>query len=280
MMEQTGLNAALGVDDVPLKLEAVLKGYAAPAEYFDLFRNSLLVHKESHVWFRDKVVTMIDDHDQVCRQRKKERYAAGDPRYRQFVFAALALNMTTLGIPCIYYGTEQGFDGEGGDDRYLRECLFGGEFGAFRTRGVHFFDPDHPVYRQLAELLALRRRRIELRRGRQYLREISGDGVFFGVPAPLGGALRSVVAWSRIFDRVETVCAVNTDIAQPQGAWVGIDATLHRPGDALHRLYPGTAEMIAATVPVEERAGRLAVYLTLPPGSYAVYSLHPNGDDP
>jgi len=28
----------------------------------------------------------------------------------------MALNATTLGIPCIYYGTEQMFDGEGGGD--------------------------------------------------------------------------------------------------------------------------------------------------------------------
>ena len=43
-LEETGL------DDFPDKLEYLVKGYRDPADYFNLFRNSLLVHKESHVW--------------------------------------------------------------------------------------------------------------------------------------------------------------------------------------------------------------------------------------
>ena len=48
-VEQTGLNAALGIDDIPDKLEYLVKGFRNPSDYFDLFRNSLLVQKESHV---------------------------------------------------------------------------------------------------------------------------------------------------------------------------------------------------------------------------------------
>jgi glycosidase len=33
--------------------------------------------------------------------------------YRKLTFNALAVNLTTAGIPCIYYGTEQGFDSGG-----------------------------------------------------------------------------------------------------------------------------------------------------------------------
>ena len=39
----TGLDAALGIDDIPDKLEFLVKGYRNPAQYFDLFRNSELV---------------------------------------------------------------------------------------------------------------------------------------------------------------------------------------------------------------------------------------------
>ncbi len=42
-------------------------------------------------------------------------------------------------------------------DRYIRESMFGGEFGAFRTRGVHFFNEDNPVYQELAKILDIRR---------------------------------------------------------------------------------------------------------------------------
>jgi glycosidase len=77
-LEEIGLDAALGIDDVQDKIEYLVKGYRNPSEYFGLFRNSLLVHKESHVWFRNKVVTMFDDHDQVRKGGQKARFCAAD----------------------------------------------------------------------------------------------------------------------------------------------------------------------------------------------------------
>ncbi len=120
-LEQTGLDAALGIDDIPDKLEYMVKGYRNPEEYFGLFRNSMLVQKESHVWFRNKVVTLFDDHDQVRKGGNKARFCAGDLRWKKLLLPVLAVNVLTLGIPCIYYGTEQAFAGAGDSDRYLRE---------------------------------------------------------------------------------------------------------------------------------------------------------------
>ena len=83
--------------------------------------------------------------------------------------AILALNATTLGIPC-FYGTEQLFDGNGGGehaDRYIREAAFGGDFGPFRSRDRHVFDETSAGYQVLADVLELRRREAALRRGRQ-----------------------------------------------------------------------------------------------------------------
>ena len=107
--------------------------------------------RNSHIWFRNKVVTLFDDHDQVRKGGHKARFCAGDPAWPRLLLNVLALNATTLGIPCIYYGSEQGFDGEGDNDRYIREAMFGGEFGAFRSRERHFFDEEHPVYQELAQ---------------------------------------------------------------------------------------------------------------------------------
>ncbi len=74
-LETTGLDAALGIDDIPDKLEYLVKGYRNAWEYFDLFRNSMLVQKESHIWFRNKVVTLFDDHDQVRKGPTKRASA-------------------------------------------------------------------------------------------------------------------------------------------------------------------------------------------------------------
>jgi hypothetical protein len=268
-LELTGLNAALGLDDVQDKLEYLVKGYRNPREYFDLFRNSTLVQKESHVWFRDKVVTMFDDHDQVRKGEQKARFCARDDG-AALVLAALALNATTMGIPCVYYGSEQGFDGQGGNDRYIREAMFGGEFGPFRSRGRHGFDEDHRVYRALARIHRLRRERLALRRGRQFLRPISGNGVDFGVPEAIGGRLRSVVPWSRIFDDREVLLAVNTDARESRAAWVTVDDGLNPAGSRLPCLYSTDEGQLGKEVTVERRNGK-AVLLTVPPAGFVAY---------
>jgi glycosidase len=56
-LELTGLNAALGISEIPDRLAYMVKGYRDPSIYFSLFRNSLLIQKDSHVWFKNKVMT-------------------------------------------------------------------------------------------------------------------------------------------------------------------------------------------------------------------------------
>jgi glycosidase len=275
-LEATGLDAALGIDDVQLKLEGVMKGETNPEEYFKLFRNSPLMQKGSHVWYKDKVVTMINDHDQVCKGERKARFCAtGDGS--KLVLGALALNAMTLGIPCIYYGTEQLFDGRGdggGADRYIRETMFGGPFGAFRSKERHFFDESSDHLRELAEILKLRKDRLVLCRGRQYLREISGDGVNFGVPRVMGARMLSVVAWSRIFDRTEMVLAVNTDPDNARKAWVLVDAGLHPAGSTLKCVYSTRHADEGALVLTVQRKGAesdvAAIELEVPAAGFVV----------
>lgn len=274
--EVTGMDAALGLADIQDKLEWMVKGYRNPNEYFDLFRNSLLVGKDSHTWFRDKVITSYDDHDQVRKGDGKARFCA-DQLGQRLALGALALNVTTLGIPCIYYGSEQGFDGhvpadnrEPAKDRYIREAMFGDRFGPFRSANRHCFDEQHLLYRQLAAILAIRRQQPALRRGRQYLRDISGDGQNFGPPHMLGGQLRSVVAWSRILADHEILAAINTDPDNPRTAWATIDHGLHDEGGTLACLYSTDSATIGTTVAVARRNGK-AVQLTLPPAGFVLY---------
>jgi glycosidase len=90
-----------------------------------------------------------------------------------------------MGIPCIYYGSEQGFDSGGrpnGSDLVLRENMFGGRFGGLCTQGRHFFNEDGHLYRALAALVDLRKKLLPLRRGRQTLHRVSGDGITFAFP--------------------------------------------------------------------------------------------------
>jgi glycosidase len=270
-LEITGLNAALGIDDIPDRLEYLVKGYRNPDDYFSLFRNSELVNKESHIWFRNKVVTLFDDHDQVRKGNQKARFCAGSPDWHKLLINVLALNTTTLGIPCIYYGTEQGFDGQGDSDRYIREAMFGGEFGAFRTRQRHFFDESQPVYKELAKILAVRQEKIALRRGRQYLREISGDGQNFGLPVIIGGRMLSVVPWSRSFDDQNLLLALNTDPGQSRSAWVDLNASTNPGGKQLQCLYSTDSAQIGARLTVQKAGDRSVINLSVPAAGFVIF---------
>jgi glycosidase len=268
-MELTGLDAALGLAEVQSRLVGAATGAEDPAGYFALFRNSALIGKDSHTWLGDTVVTNVDDHDLIRQGAVKSRLCATFEG-RSLVLGALALNLLSLGIPCLYYGTEQRLDGSGGPpvaDRYVREAMFGGGFGAFRSRERHVFDEAAPLYVATAALLALRRAEPALRRGRQYLREISDDGTTFGPPTGFGGPVRSVVAWSRVLDRREVLCAINTDPVLERAAWVTVDAGLHAVGESLALLHGSGPESVTVS-----SGNGCAVRLTLPPAGVAVYA--------
>lgn len=286
ILDTTGLDAALGINDMPDKLEFMVKGWRSPGNpdtedqegYFDLFRNSLLDNKSSRQWFGSHVVTMFDDHDQVGVQHKF-RFAGDSTRSEMLLPAALGLNLASAGIPCIYYGTEQAFNGadhRNGDDSYsdvfLRECMFGGPFGSRQSAGRHFFDEAHPVYRFLSQLAALRREHMVLRRGRQYLRQVSAtgfDGDFY-YPQPVDGQLHWIIAWSRIFARTECLCAINTDTDRAITVYAVVDSTIHPPGSTMQCLLSTAEDFQPHVVTVEARQGS-AVRITVPPAGFVVY---------
>lgn len=286
VVEKTGLDAALGIDDVPGRLERMVTGEADPMEYFSIFRNWLLDDPDGgrHRWYRDKVVTVVDDHDQVRKGLEKRRFC-GDSRDRDLVFNVMAAQLTTAGIPCIYYGTEQGFDSGGrpsGSDVVLRENMFGGMFGGLGTQGRHFFDEQGRLYRALAALAALRKRSLTLRRGYQVLHRISGDGMTFELPHRLGrGAgerMRSLVSWSRLFLDQETLVVLNTDESEAITAWSTLAPLMRVDGDVFRLIFwyaPRPATPPAATLTVERRAGKPAVRLLLPPAGFAIYQAAP-----
>jgi glycosidase len=281
VVEKTGLDAALGIEDVPGKLERMVTGLGDPADYFSVFRNWVLDDQPAeHRWYRNQVVTLVDDHDQVRKGLEKWRFS-GDGRYRDLAFNVLAVQLTTMGIPCIYYGSEQGFDSGGrpnGSDLVLRENMFGGRFGGHCSQGRHFFNEDGDMYRALAALLALRKQLLPLRRGRQALHRISGDGITFGRPHRFGDRMRSLVAWSRLFIDQEVLIALNTDEAHEVTAYSTVAPTFREAGDQFHLIYwyaPKQVSPPPVSLTVERRNGPLAVRMTLPPAGFAIYQASP-----
>jgi glycosidase len=253
------LDAAL---DFPLwgVLEWVIKGLANPYELrarYDSFRDIYADHGQAGQYF----VTFLDNHDQIGRNPRGRFLYNND--FTEQVMLAMGYLLTSLGIPCIYYGTEQGFNGGGDHDKYIRECMFGGKWGAFNTTGRHFFNPDNPFYRQISKFTSLRQSEPALRYGRQYFREISGNGLDFGFP--VDG--RCTLAYSRILDDTEILIAMNLD-AVPRNDFITVDARLTPAGKSMKNLVKQNS---AATV--QTTGGRHAVRVNLGPHETAVLKL-------
>jgi glycosidase len=102
---------------------------------------------------------------------------------------AHAMLLLLRGVPTIYSGDEQGFVGDG-DDQNAREDMFASKtavytdnalLGTDRTNAVANFNPDHPLFREIATLAKLRRAHLALTRGRQVLRFATDKPGLFAV---------------------------------------------------------------------------------------------------
>jgi len=128
----TNLSATLDLGQTKLALRAVAKGLAAPSNYFDLLKvwdDDLGSHRNSG----QRRVSVLDDHDHVFGEKIRFSFRAATDHQ---VVAGVAIQLCSLGIPCIYYGTEQSLSGPepgqevflpnfGSNDAFLREAMFG-----------------------------------------------------------------------------------------------------------------------------------------------------------
>lgn len=284
IVDYTGLDAGLGIDDIQYKMKSLARGTLAPfygdgidTGYFNLFNNSLVDGKSTHQWYGKRVVIMFDDHDQVG-VLFKYRYCGQPGGYRSLPLA-LAINLTTLGIPCIYYGTEQAFNGSDPrnadtsySDSFLRECMFGGGFGSFQSSSKHFFNESHEIYKLVQDFSRLRNENAAIRRGRQYLRETAIDGSEeFFYPELVDGQLNWVVAWSRLFDTSEVVCMINTDLSNDIAVRVTVDLELNPAGTQMQCIYSSDENEAGTKKTIMEVGGRSVLDVTVRAGGILLY---------
>ncbi len=230
--------------------------------------------------------------------------------------AGVALQAFALGIPCIYYGTEQSLAGPEAaerfwlpewksSDRYLREAMFGPAhprrsgrgslqsapdlalpgFGPFGTAGQHCFDENSPAFTRIAAINAARAQYPCLRHGRQYPRPISVFGRDFDVPGP-----GELIAWSRLLDDEELLCVVNGHGTDPRGADILVDASLNPPGSAMTvvlntaqaaRKAPYSAPHAVGSRLVVKRSAAGIAFVEirqLPPSEVLLLANHPQAD--
>jgi glycosidase len=253
-----GLNSVLdfrlaeGVfaDDNNAPLREVLKGFKGPQTLFNR-----LAAQRDRALNRGEIgrylVTFVDNHDSFWQPGGRFANGATDDQ----VIGAIGFLLCALGTPCIYYGTEQGFAGHGGDNG-MREGMFDKAAG-----GKSLLNTQCRMYREIAKIAHVMRTQEPLRFGRMYYREISGNGVDFGLPFGSDYTL----AFSRLLYPREVLVAYNvSSLARTDR--VIVDATFHGDGSQMSFLYGH-----AGTVPVHTApSGARFVELALDPFQFVI----------
>jgi glycosidase len=238
--EGFGIDAAL---DFPLAgaLGSAVKGWGGVEQVKRVFldrKNAQAELLSSHGEAGRFFVSFLDNHD------RNERFNHPSAPRDQLTLG-LGLLFTLPGIPCLYYGTEQGLlgtiDANGlpvlDSFESVREALWGKE---------QAFDAGHEFYAKIRELADRREQEPALRYGRYYAREVSGNGHDFGHSSGVGG----VIAFSRILVDREVLVVANTSTANAFSGLVVVDMDLNQQDSSMTVCFSNLDEPPDATVRV------------------------------
>jgi glycosidase len=136
--------------------------------------------------------TFVSNHDSpghIGWGIRKARPEASDDEVLKRDMLANAMLLTLRGVPTIYSGDEQGFVGKGGDQD-ARQDMFASKvatynedklLGTTSTTAQANFNPQHPLYREIAELARIRTSHRALTRGLQSVRYSTDKPGLFAV---------------------------------------------------------------------------------------------------
>jgi glycosidase len=225
VMDETGDTAFLSEFTTTGNLNATLDFgfFGAARNFISQGHDKELITRifQQDAWYTDhdnnaqNAVTCISNHDagRFAYFLKQDNPQAGAGQLGDLVLLGYELLLTVRGQPAIYYGDEQGMVGTG-NDMGAREDMFPAQapvfrdltlLGTTRTGGDDKFDIDHPFYRAIRALAAMRETHPALSRGAMLVRE-SGQPHLF--------------AFSRIErrERVEYLVALNNSRTETVGA--------------------------------------------------------------
>jgi glycosidase len=133
--------------DYPLyfKMKSIFAGGTGSTKQLAEHYNAVVTNYDPAA--QNQLVTFLDNHDQP---RFLSLKGANTDRLK----LALVFLYTAHGIPCLYYGTEQGFNGA--KDPWDREDMFAGEFEWGPSLGDNF-NMTHPLFQLVTKLNNFRR---------------------------------------------------------------------------------------------------------------------------
>lgn len=209
-----GLNSVLDFQ-LHFSLEGVIKGKDSPGKlierYTELQKNAL-----DRGEYGEFLVTFLDNHDQIGDAFKHRFGYNTEPEQ---IIAGTAFLLCALGTPCLYYGTEQGFDGCGKGDRYIRECMFNPS-----DKTTNVLNQQSEIYKAIASIAQFRNESNVLRFGRMFMRETSQNGIRFHLPE----CNKCILAFSRILYDQEVVFIYNSSTCDAKDEHILVDCQLNR----------------------------------------------------
>ena len=170
----------------------------------EFFAQDILYEGGEHAALR--LPTFLGNHDagRFSTFMRKAFPKASDDEMLKRVALGHVLLMTARGVPTIYYGDEQGFLGDG-NDQDAREDMFASRVAVYNdndliasnaTTAQPNFGTDHPLYKLIGELSAMRKESAALRMGSTVFRA--------GADGP------GILAFSRILGDREVLVVANT----------------------------------------------------------------------
>lgn len=246
-----GLNSVL---DFQLwgMLEGVIKGKDSPGKLIERYA-SLQWNARNRGEYGEFLVTFLDNHDQVGQSFKRRFGYEATPEQ---IIAGVGFLLCALGTPCIYYGTEQGLEGHGNSDNFIRECLFNPD-----DETSNLLNPQSLIYRSIAAIARFREKSPVLKFGRMFMREISPSGIYFHLPE----CNRCTLAFSRILFTQEVLVVYNSSESEAKEECVLVDATLNEGREWMEPVY-GIENKVKI---LSGDAGRY-VRLHLEPGQFVI----------
>jgi glycosidase len=250
-----GLNSVL---DFPLYhiLADVIRGVCTPEKLIDRYE-SLRKNAMSRGEFGEFLVTFLDNHDQVGQVIKKR---FGKEASETQIIAGMGFLLCALGTPCIYYGTEQGFQGAGEGDFNVREAMF-----SLGNNELNALNKSSRIYREIARLAEIRKNCAVLKFGRMYMRQLSDDGVNFHLPV----FEKCLLAFSRVLYDEEFVVAYNISLTQQDEEYILVDPLLNPEGSKFCFVYGGQGHV---SVLRNEEGNRHFIKLKLAAGQFVILS--------
>ena len=203
-----GLNSVL---DFPLYhiLADVIKGNASPQRLIERYQ-SLHTNALGRGDFGEFLVTFIDNHDQVGQSFK---HRLGKDATEEQIIAGIGFLLCALGTPCIYYGTEQGFDGSGENDSSIREAMFN-----LDDQVTNSLNRSSRIYQGISKIASIRKESSTLKFGHMHMRKVSSDGKYFHLPE----CEKCLIAFSRVLFNQEILVAFNSSTTEEKDEYVTV----------------------------------------------------------